>query len=266
MKRYYGMFERIKENYPESLKECPLYYKEAADFYDQIAISYDDYPMFLNLALSFRGPILELCCGSGRITIPLLKAGFIITAVDLSDDMINNMKRKLENKKRYKKILSNLTLINEDMTKLNIKQKFNLIIIGATSIRLMDDDFSEFFNSMYELLNCGGCLFFNFEDIPLSKELKEVQTPMFTVDLEDDDKRLSLISMQRILNYEERRATVNFLKVLPSCNEKMLLSYTDYRIFGSEDIKEAVKKSKFKSCEIIPIENSNDYFCKMIKV
>jgi ubiquinone/menaquinone biosynthesis C-methylase UbiE len=34
-------------------------------------------------------PILELACGSGRLTIPLIESGIQITGLDISEEMLN---------------------------------------------------------------------------------------------------------------------------------------------------------------------------------
>ena len=39
-------------------------------------------------------PVLELACGSGRLTIPLAKEGVNITGVDISEDMLALAKSK----------------------------------------------------------------------------------------------------------------------------------------------------------------------------
>ncbi|MCX7842332.1 MAG: class I SAM-dependent methyltransferase [Clostridia bacterium] len=265
MKKYQGVFERIKNKYPELINERPLYYKEAAELYDQISIVYDDYPMFLQQAVIHGGPILELCCGSGRLTLPLLKAGFRITAVDLSEDMLLNLRQQLEKNKRYEKYKNNVSLVCQDMTKLDLDETYNIIMIGATSIRLMEKDFIAFFNEMHDLLNPGGCLFFNIEDLPASRRSNEAENPMGVFDFEEKDGKLALICMQRFIDYEEKRATVNFIKIVPGTEEKILLSQTEYRIFGKEDIEFAAEKSKFGSCEIIKDANSVNYFCRMLK-
>ncbi|AGX41352.1 class I SAM-dependent methyltransferase [Clostridium saccharobutylicum] len=265
MNRYYGIFKKIKDSCPELINEYPLYYKEAADLYDQLSVDNNDVSFVMQQALMFGGPILELCSGSGRLTLPLLKLGLKITAVDLSDDMLSNLEAQLTKSKKYARLKKNLTIVSEDMTKLELNEKFNLIIIGATSIRLVEDDFAEFFNKMYELLNEGGCLFFDFENIPINKNENDAPEPMAVVDLPDKEKKLSLVCVQRIVNHQEERAFVNFLRVIPGSEEKVLLSYTEYRIFGIEDIKSAVERSNFGSCEMNNIPNSNTYFCKMVK-
>lgn len=264
MNRYYGIFNRIKENYPELINEYPLYYKEAADLYDCLMVNNADADFFIQQALIHGNSVLELCCGSGRLTLPFLKAGLRVTAVDLSEDMLSNLQKNLKNRK-YSRVKKNLTVINGDMTKLELDEKYNIIIIGATSIRLLDKNFEDFFNDMYELLDEGGCLIFDFEDLPIKDSIDEVVEPMITIDYMSKDNKLSLIYMQRFFQYKEKRAVVNAMKVIPVSEEKILLSYTDYRIFGMEDLKEAAKKSKFGSCEIIEAQGYGNYFCKMIK-
>ena len=38
--------------------------------------------------------ILELCCGTGRLTIPIAKKGYHITGVDISHSMLDRAKEK----------------------------------------------------------------------------------------------------------------------------------------------------------------------------
>lgn len=264
MEKYYGLFKRVKENYPEFVNECPLYYEEAAELYDQISMAYDHYDdYFYEQAVLSGGPVLELCCGSGRITMKLAKAGFDITAVDLSEDMLANLKQQLEG--NYRRVKKNVKFIAADMNKLELEERFNLIIIGATSIRLMENDFTAFFNKMYDLLKDGGSLFFDFEDMPILTNKGIEEGPMTVCDLKDRAGRLSILCMQRSINYSEKRAFVDFLKITHGTEGKALLSHTDYRIFGAEDIKRAAVASAFGSCIITKSQDQNNNFCKMVR-
>ena len=42
------------------------------DLYEGLNTFTHDIPFYLGLARRARGPVLELCCGTGRITVPLL--------------------------------------------------------------------------------------------------------------------------------------------------------------------------------------------------
>lgn len=48
----------------------------------------DDVLLYQNLAARCDGPVLELGCGSGRVSVPLAKAGFQVTGVDTSAEML----------------------------------------------------------------------------------------------------------------------------------------------------------------------------------
>ena len=60
---------------------APLYDLEHSDFTDDIE-------MYLNFAVRCDGPVLELGCGSGRVSVALAKAGFDVTGIDESAAML----------------------------------------------------------------------------------------------------------------------------------------------------------------------------------
>lgn len=53
-----------------------------------------DGPFFLALARRCGGPVLELGCGTGRITIPLAREGFAMTGLDITPGMLALARRK----------------------------------------------------------------------------------------------------------------------------------------------------------------------------
>ncbi len=63
-------------------------------FYDKINTFTDGIPYYETLSKTANGPVLELCCGTGRITIPLKKAGIDITGLDFSTSMLESAKKK----------------------------------------------------------------------------------------------------------------------------------------------------------------------------
>jgi SAM-dependent methyltransferase len=55
-----------------------------------------DIPFWRTLALQSDGPVLELGCGTGRISIPLARAGISLVGVDRSEAMLSRARRRLK--------------------------------------------------------------------------------------------------------------------------------------------------------------------------
>lgn len=103
--------------------------------YNQIARFYDlthqyltaDIAYILRLAQSYGGPVLELGCGTGRILLPLARAGFAVTGVDNSPAMLALAQSKLAAEAAA--VQARVTLLAGDMVQLAVNGRFPLIII-----------------------------------------------------------------------------------------------------------------------------------------
>ena len=67
-------------------------FDQVADIYDSYVKSDFDIPFFLNETERFEGEILELMCGTGRVSIPLLESGRRMTCVDYSNGMLDRFR------------------------------------------------------------------------------------------------------------------------------------------------------------------------------
>ena len=77
-----------------NLADCLAIYEDA-EFYDlEFASRSFELPFFLEYARQLGGPILEVACGTGRLTLPLARAGHDITGLDLSPQMLALARRK----------------------------------------------------------------------------------------------------------------------------------------------------------------------------
>jgi ubiquinone/menaquinone biosynthesis C-methylase UbiE len=72
-------------------------YAEIAPYYDLEFERLDaDIDLYLGYANAVGGPILELGCGTGRVLIPLAKAGFSIHGIDNSPSMIELARERVQ--------------------------------------------------------------------------------------------------------------------------------------------------------------------------
>jgi ubiquinone/menaquinone biosynthesis C-methylase UbiE len=54
-----------------------------------------DVPFWRTLAAQSRGPVLELGCGTGRISIPLARAGVSLVGIDRSEAMLSRARQRI---------------------------------------------------------------------------------------------------------------------------------------------------------------------------
>ncbi|MCI0605505.1 methyltransferase domain-containing protein [bacterium] len=97
-----------------------------------------DIERYRELAKITGGPVLELCCGTGRVAIPLARDGFGITGVDISPAMLQKFKIALENEEAA--VRSRVTLVEQDITRLSLTEKrFKTCIIAFNSLLCIPD-------------------------------------------------------------------------------------------------------------------------------
>ncbi len=87
-----------------------------------------DIPFYLRRIEKYGDPVLELACGTGRITLPIAAAGYRITGMDISSAMLAVAKKKAVQKK------ISVQWIQADIRKFDLNRKFNLIFLPFNSI------------------------------------------------------------------------------------------------------------------------------------
>lgn len=117
-------------------------YEQSAAFYDHTPLysERNDVEFYLDLTGKTGESVLELGCGTGRILIPLARAGYSITGIDSSEKMLDVCRRKLEDESSDTR--EKITLIQGDMRDFDLERCFDLIIIpfrGFQHLEIVDD-------------------------------------------------------------------------------------------------------------------------------
>jgi len=113
---------------------------DLARYYDlDVADEHSDVAMYLALASASDGPTLELACGSGRICVPLAAAGHRVTGVDRDPDMLSRAREGWTTYTQRNTAAGSLELIEADMTRLALDQRFDLVILALNGLLLMPD-------------------------------------------------------------------------------------------------------------------------------
>jgi ubiquinone/menaquinone biosynthesis C-methylase UbiE len=106
------------------------------DFYDDPEYRQEQLLMYRGLASEAGASILELACGTGIITIELARAGFHVTGLDISSDMLQIAQKKIACEDAD--VQSRIRLIKADMKDFDCfvprnDEKFNGIFIPSNS-------------------------------------------------------------------------------------------------------------------------------------
>jgi len=99
------------------------------DIYDGLNTDMADLPFYSRwLSKRENGNILELCCGTGRLTLPLAKEGFTITGVDISETMLHQAKQKAA------EMDTPVRFIQADIRSFELPDLYDIIFIPFNSI------------------------------------------------------------------------------------------------------------------------------------
>jgi SAM-dependent methyltransferase len=88
----------------------------------------EDIPMWLALAKQNPGPILELGCGTGRVTLPLMEVADYVCGIDYDFQMLSFLRKQLNSK-----FNSNRVCFQADITCFHLKKLFSLILLPCNT-------------------------------------------------------------------------------------------------------------------------------------
>lgn len=132
------------------MNENPNTFRQTARFYDQDNrdVAKHDIQFYIHLANQLKGDILELACGTGRVTIPLARQGHEVWGLDLSSQMLAEFERKLA--ALPSDVTHRIHLMQGDMADFQLNRKFNLIFIAFRSFQALTEETQQ--------RNCLSCV------------------------------------------------------------------------------------------------------------
>jgi len=127
---------------------------QLASLYD--AFEFDaDVPFYLELAGAEGTRVLEVACGSGRVLLPLARAGFDVVGVDVSPHMLELARAKLEAETNAR-----AELRQADMRDFRLERTFDLAVVAVRSFAYLTEraDQQRCLESVARHLRPGGVL------------------------------------------------------------------------------------------------------------
>ena len=124
-----------------------------ANIYDGLNTSLSDLSFYKKwFPTEKNARILELCCGSGRLTIPIARDGYDISGVDYTSSMLDQAKIKAS------EAGLKISFIKADIRTLDLQEKYDLIFIPFNSIHHLykNEDLFKALKSVKNHLKEGG--------------------------------------------------------------------------------------------------------------
>lgn len=209
-------------------------YKAESDYIENIINKYGS-----NVA-----SILDLGCGTGIHALMLARKGFYIHGVDISSNMIEQAKQKLDQNSIIKK---SLKFEVGDIRGLDLNSKFDAVvsIFHVISYLTLNQDIQSFFATAAHHLNKNGLLIFDFWYGPAVL----TQKPIIKIKrLENNDLRVTRIS-EPDSHFNENVVDVNYHIFVQSKNDNKINDFKEVhkmRYFFKPELEVFAKNGGFE--------------------
>ena len=223
-----------------------------SDLYDYLPLYAErkDVEFYLNCANEYGGDLLELGCGTGRVTVPLAYLNLNVTGLDYSMPMLKKLNKKLL--LEPDSISDRIMLIRGDMTGFSLKRKFDLIIMPFRPFQhlISTDDQVNCLNRVREHLSPDGVFIFDLFNPTPEVLLTSTFGPITDVPRFEmaDGRKLTRISRLKKAHWKEKWNEYEFLYILEANDGKReeIIQHTSMRYFSPEEIELIVDMGGFK--------------------
>lgn len=187
----------------------------------------EDIEFYLELARKLESSnILDIGCGTGRICIPLVQAGWQITCVDKAEVMLEGLRQKIESLSDNLK--TKIKVVNLAMQEIDrLETQFDLIIVSFNTFHNLrsQEEQIEFLNKSKKLLTSGGILVIDIS-IPGHGNLKESKEWQLEKINEDTNYKSERYYRHLDHDKEKKIVSIEFLTKLYDKNGKLIDSWT----------------------------------------
>lgn len=227
--------------------------RDYARFYDWIYEGItEDIPFYLAAAREHGSPVLELACGTGRITIPLAREGFEVIGLDLSAEMLRIAREKLS--KERPEVSARVRLIEADVSDFALDEIVNLAFIPASSLFHLhtDEQRSSCLSCIGRHLKPGGGVIVDLtpaermanQTVGETQEFRRSVSPLTGL----LTRELGKLSIDR----EAQRVTVEhtYVEQLPDESEKRYVFVDGYTWLTEDQMRGLLAEAGFVNVEV----------------
>jgi len=221
-------------------------YDVEASFYDEIYDFADDIPLYEEYAKKIGGTVLECGVGTGRVAIPLAKAGINIVGIDLNQKMLEIAREKLA--KEPAEVQKRVKLVKADMRNFRLKERFSLATIPFNAFlhMLTVEDQEATLRSIHNHLKPNGRLIIHVFNPDLTR-LQNVLRLEKTKHVKD---QIIMRFMTQSFDFPNQTTTVqwiyDFIKADGSV-KRTVLSPLKLRYFFCEEMRQILARTGYET-------------------
>ncbi len=205
---------------------APIEWDQVAPFYDTYVQATFDIPFWLQETTKSSGEVLELMAGTGRVSLPLVRAGVQVTCVDNAPEMLARLRQKLAQEQLSAQIYE------MDVRDLALDKQFDLIILPFHSFSelVSPTDRKQALERIYEHLVTGGRFISTLHNPP--QRLRSIDGQLRLVGTYPDSERHTKLLVWSLSTYDEATRLVHTSQFYEQYNssgilqEKRLLQIT----------------------------------------
>jgi 2-polyprenyl-3-methyl-5-hydroxy-6-metoxy-1,4-benzoquinol methylase len=205
-----------------------------------------DIDFYVNQASKTGNPVLELGCGTGRITIPVAKAGVEITGLDLEESMLAQARKKAV------AAGVNVQWILADATSFNIGRTFQSILAPYDALQGFCQEVEQigsFFRSVHAHLRTGGVLIFDVLNPQKNYLSSRPSFPVPPIQYLDPDLA-ETVTMTTECVYADCRQLLHYtFRFSTPQRSKLSVTRVTHRVFFPEELDQLVTGAGFRIIE-----------------
>jgi len=211
------------------------------DIYDGMNTDMSDLPFYSQwLSKKRDGNILELCCGTGRLTISLAQEGYNIIGVDINPSMLKQARKKAN------ALNVPIKFIESDIRTLDLPEVYDIIFIPFNSIHHLytNQDFFDALSSVKKHLKEDGYFLFDCFNPDIRFIVNSEKEERFVAEFSTKDGRKVVIKETMIY---ENTSQINRIKWHHYINGKFDSTQdVDLRMFFPIEMDEYLSINGFK--------------------
>lgn len=219
------------------------YFDLLAEWYDRLLVNEElDIKYYTSAIGNSPQSLLELASGTGRVMIPLIKAGHKVDGVDISPHMLSICRDKLN-----KENLS-ANLYEQDIASFKIDMSYDCIFISGGSFCMISDidDAFECLTGIMDHLKPGGRLILDLFNPLESFKKEDPGAPRIIRTSEEGSEKIVCTAVTRYDIYEQKmKGSYKYELFREDVLEKELTDEFEMRWYGKYEFRLLLEKAGF---------------------